>query len=172
MIWKKIEFCLLFSIAIDMQQHNLTHFGLVVTYGNIYWSQHWLRQWLFADGTKPLPELMLTYHQYDFVGPQDQFRAEHPRYQFVKWVLNMYLLNYIHIYKGPMSCMEGHKDRYSKHCFNPDPHEIVRVVLGILTIPIKEEKQSHGLTAFKMGISIHGKMACMAFKWSLDPCNE
>ena len=41
----------------------LTHRGLVTTYGDIDLGQHWLRQWPVADGTKPLPDPMLTNHQ-------------------------------------------------------------------------------------------------------------
>ena len=45
--------------------HIKTHCGLVTTYGVRYLSQHWIRtsgNGLLPDGTKPLPEAMLTYH--------------------------------------------------------------------------------------------------------------
>ena len=41
---------------------------------------------LLPDGTNPLPEPMLTYHQWNSVVPTwDQFHTKCSRYQFVKW---------------------------------------------------------------------------------------
>ena len=40
----------------------LTHCGLVTPYSDIDLGQHWLRYGLLPEGTKPLPEPILTYH--------------------------------------------------------------------------------------------------------------
>ena len=41
----------------------LTHYGLVTPYGNRELGQHCSGNGLLPDGTKPLPEPMLTCHQ-------------------------------------------------------------------------------------------------------------
>ena len=42
---------------------DLTHCGLVMPYGNIHLGQHCTCNGLLPDGTRPLPEPMLIYHQ-------------------------------------------------------------------------------------------------------------
>ena len=41
----------------------LTHCGLMMPYGNKYMDQHDSGNGLLPDGTKPLPQPMLTYHR-------------------------------------------------------------------------------------------------------------
>ena len=50
-----------------MTRFVLTQCGLVASYGDINLSQHWLGNGLLPNGTKPLLEVMLTYHQRCFV---------------------------------------------------------------------------------------------------------
>ena len=60
----------------------LTHCGLVMPYGEINLSQHWLRQWLVAWWHHAITYPMLTYHQYGpvaFTG--GQFLQKCPWYQ-------------------------------------------------------------------------------------------
>ena len=63
----------------SLEDNGFSHCGLVMPYGNIDPCQHWLRQLgsgngLSPDGTKPLPEPMLTHRQWIFVAfTQQQF---------------------------------------------------------------------------------------------------
>ena len=43
--------------------NELTHCGLVTPYGDINLGPHWLSNGLLPDGSKPLPEPILTFHQ-------------------------------------------------------------------------------------------------------------
>ena len=49
-------------VALNWALINLTYCGLVMPYGDIDLGQHWLRQWLVAWCTKPLPKPILIYH--------------------------------------------------------------------------------------------------------------
>ena len=53
---------------------------------------------LLPDGTKPLPEPMLTYHQWvSMAMTWDQFHMNYLRYQFIKRVSEIHMWNYSHI---------------------------------------------------------------------------
>ena len=55
--------------------------------------------WILPDGTKPLTETMLTYHQSIFVSFTWQwFYRMCSTYQFIKWVWKFHLWNYIPIF--------------------------------------------------------------------------
>ena len=60
-------FALTMQFAVDavMRPRSLSnyHCGLVTPNGDKNLGQHWPRYGLLPDGTKPLPEPMLTYHQ-------------------------------------------------------------------------------------------------------------
>ena len=73
--------------------NSLAHCGLVTPYGDINPDQHWPRQWLAAWCTKPLPELISTYHQSCSVEiTWEQFHKECPRKSSVTCVLSLHLL--------------------------------------------------------------------------------
>ena len=68
--------------------YKLTHCCLVTPYGDIDLGQHChgSSNGLLPDGTKPLPETMLTYHWWSFVVfTRRGFCRKHWRYQFMKW---------------------------------------------------------------------------------------
>ena len=59
---------------------------------------------LLPDGTKPLPEPMLTYHQRGSVAYfWEQFRRNCSRYRFRIWVWKRHFEKYFQIPQGPMS---------------------------------------------------------------------
>ena len=63
-----------------------SHCGLVVTYGVSDYVQHWLRNGLMPDGTKPLPESMLNCHQRGQVTIiWGQFHKRYPNHKSSKW---------------------------------------------------------------------------------------
>ena len=67
----------------------LTYCGLMTLYGTEIWVNIGSGNGLLPDGTKPLPEPMLTYHQRGSVALSwEQFHRKCSRYQFVKLVWN------------------------------------------------------------------------------------
>ena len=60
---------------------------------------------LLPDSTEPLPEPMLTSHQWgSVVFTVDHLRRQCSRYQLVKWVWKFTLSNCFHISQGPLGC--------------------------------------------------------------------
>ena len=67
----------------------LTHWGLVTPYGDIDLVNIGSGNGLLPDGTKPLPESMLTYHKYGLVAiTQGLFHIKYLSHQFLKWAWN------------------------------------------------------------------------------------
>ena len=59
---------------------------------------------VLPDCTKPLPDPMLTYHQWGSVAyTREQFHRTCSMVQTVTWIRNVHLQNYCHISKGSMS---------------------------------------------------------------------
>ena len=69
MCLRYLNVCLYEVFTTLLPQKRLIHCDQATQYGDIDLGQHWLRyqhwprKWLVPDGTKPLPEPMLTYHQ-------------------------------------------------------------------------------------------------------------
>ena len=78
--------------------HVLTQCGLVTPYGNKQLGQHGLTGWLYAWQHKPLPEPMLTNHQWVLVEFNwGQFHRKCPIYPSSIWVWKLLVLTYSHI---------------------------------------------------------------------------
>ena len=79
---------------------------------------------LLPDGTKPLPEPMLTYHHWSLVAfTWEQFHMKCSRYLPLIWVWKLLIWDCIHISQGPMSFkviqasgMDGVLSHGTRHC--------------------------------------------------------
>ena len=82
----------------------LTHCGLVTPYGNKDLGQHGSGNGLVPDGSKPLPEPMLTDHQWSSVTfISGQFHKRCLNHQSLKSILKLHIWNFFQISQGSVS---------------------------------------------------------------------
>ena len=93
------------KMCTDIKPYNgcLTRWGLVTPYGDRDLGQHWLSNGLLPDGTKPLPEPMLTDYQWSPVTfILGKFHKRCLNRQSLKSMWKLHIQNLIQISQGQM----------------------------------------------------------------------
>ena len=86
--------------------NELPHCGLVTPFGALIWFNNASGNGLLPDGTKPLPEPMLTNHQWGPVRSCDNHMRHHKRYlshQLLNLAWKLLIWIFSQIPQGPMS---------------------------------------------------------------------
>ena len=84
-------------------ENELTHCGLVTPYDDKDWVNNGSGNGLLPDGTKPLPEPMLTYQHGLLTFIYEQFRKSYVIHQWSKFGWKSHIKNSIQISQRPMS---------------------------------------------------------------------